>query len=51
MIGWQFDLQQLFAYRAVKSFDSDHDGLAGDRGINIFYSYRFADSNRFQFLP
>lgn len=46
-----FDFQRLFAYVAVESFLSDHDGLAGDWGINNFYLYRFADSDRFQFLP
>ena len=50
-MGRYFDFEQLFAYLAVESFLSDHDGLAGDWGINNFYLYRFAASDRFQFLP
>jgi spore coat protein CotH len=46
-----FDFRQLLTYAAVESFLSDHDGLAGDWGSNNFYLYRFADSDRFQFLP
>ena len=30
---------------------SDHDGLAGDWGVNNFYLYRPADSERFRFIP
>ena len=50
-MGRYFDFQQLFAYIAVESFLADHDGLAGDWGINNFYLYRFSTSDRFQFLP
>ena len=46
-----FDFERLFAYLAVEMFLADHDGLAGDWGINNFYLYRFADNDRFQFLP
>jgi spore coat protein CotH len=46
-----FDFDTLLAYLAVENFLSDHDGLAGDWGINNFYLYRFATSDRFQFLP
>lgn len=45
------DFTQLLMYVAVESYLSDHDGLAGDWGSNNFYLYRFADSDRFQFLP
>src|SRR5918993_1701904 len=50
-MGRYFDFPQLFAYLAVESFLADHDGLAGDWGINNFYLYRFSTSDRFQFLP
>ena len=50
-MGRYFDFERLFAYLAVENFLSDHDGLAGDWGINNFYLYRFAASDRFQFLP
>ena len=50
-MGRYFDFQHLLTYAAVESFLSDHDGLAGDWGSNNFYLYRFADSDRFQFLP
>jgi spore coat protein CotH len=46
-----FDVEPLMAYVAVESFLSDHDGLAGDWGINNFYLYRYADSERFLFIP
>lgn len=50
-MGRYLDFDQLFAYLAVESFLADHDGLAGDWGVNNFYLYRFASSDRFQFLP
>ena len=46
-----FDVEHLMAYVAVESFLSDHDGLAGDWGINNFYLYRYAESERFRFIP
>ncbi len=46
-----FDVEHLMAYVAVESFLSDHDGLAGDWGINNFYLYRYAESERFVFIP
>jgi spore coat protein CotH len=46
-----FDVNHLMAYVAVESFLSDHDGLAGDWGINNFYLYRYAESERFLFIP
>ena len=46
-----FDFERLFAYLAVEMFLADHDGLAGDWGINNFYLYRFAGNDRFEFLP
>ncbi len=45
------DFQHLLTYLAVEQFLADHDGLAGDWGLNNFYLYRFADSERFQFIP
>ena len=50
-MGRYFDFERLFAYLAVEMFLADHDGLAGDWGINNFYLYRFAGNDRFQFLP
>lgn len=50
-MGRYFDFKRLFAYLAVESFLSEHDGLAGDWGINNFYLYRYATSDRFEFLP
>jgi hypothetical protein len=46
-----FEVEHLMAYVAVESFLADHDGLAGDWGINNFYLYRYADSERFRFIP
>ena len=46
-----FDVGRLMAYLAVEAFLSDHDGLAGDWGINNFYLYRHADRERFVFIP
>jgi len=46
-----FDVEHLMAYTAVEAFLSDHDGLAGDWGINNFYLYRPADSEQFRFIP
>jgi len=46
-----FDVNHLMVYVAVESFLSDHDGLAGDWGINNFYLYRYAESERFLFIP
>ena len=51
MLERYFDVGHLMAYLAVESFLADHDGLAGDWGINNFYFYRFAESERFQFIP
>jgi spore coat protein CotH len=45
------DFDRLFAYLAVESFLADHDGLAGEWGSNNFYLYRYADRDRFEFLP
>lgn len=45
------DLELLLSYLAVETFLSDHDGLAGDWGLNNFYVYRFEDGGRFQWIP
>ncbi len=45
------DFEHLLTYLAVEQYLSDHDGLAGDWGLNNFYLYRFGDSERFQFIP
>lgn len=50
-MGRYVDFDALLTYVAVEQFLSDHDGLAGDWGLNNFYGYRFQDSDRFQFIP
>lgn len=45
------DFDYLLSYLAVEQFLSDHDGLAGNWGLNNFYLYRFQNSDRFQMLP
>ena len=51
MMSRYVDFDRLMTYLAVESFLSDHDGFAGDWGMNNFYLYRFAASDQFQFLP
>lgn len=57
MAAWEaatsryLDLEVLLRYVAVETFLADHDGFAGDWGLNNFYLYRFADSERSQVLP
>ena len=45
------DFDELLAYLAVEAFLSDHDGLAGDWGLNNFYLYRFENTDRFLVIP
>jgi hypothetical protein len=45
------DLEVLLRYVAVETFLSDHDGFAGDWGLNNFYVYRFAENGRSVLLP
>lgn len=45
------DFDLFLAYVAVEAFLADHDGLAGDWGLDNFYLYRFEDSDRHQFIP
>ncbi len=51
MLERYFDIDHLTTYLAVETFLSEHDGLAGDWGINNFYLYRRADSERFLLIP
>jgi spore coat protein CotH len=50
-MGRFVDFDHILTYLAVEQFLADHDGLAGDWGMNNFYLYRFAGSERFQFIP
>lgn len=45
------DFESLLAYLAVESYLSDHDGFAGDWGLNNFYLYRYQDRDRFVVIP
>ena len=45
------DLEALLTYVAVETFLSDHDGFAGDWGLNNFYLYRPSQTGRYQLLP
>ncbi len=45
------DLEALLTYVAVETFLSDHDGFAGDWGLNNFYLYRSPQTGRYQLLP
>lgn len=51
VVGRFFDLDLLLSYLAVETYLSDHDGLAGDWGLNNFFLYRYDDSERFQLIP
>ncbi len=46
-----FDVSHLMAYVAVEAFLSDHDGFAGDWGINNFYLYLSPETRQFRFIP
>jgi hypothetical protein len=45
------DLSGFIRHLAVENFLAEEDGLTGDYGPNNFYFYRFANTNRFVFLP
>lgn len=45
------NLRGLMTYLAVQNFLSQKDGLLGDFGMNNFYLYRFAATNRSQVIP
>ncbi len=47
----RLDLDRLLIYLAVESFLSDHDGFAGDWGMNNFYMYRASASGPHVILP
>ena len=51
MLARYFDVDALMAYVAAEAFLADHDGLAGDWGINNFYLYRNPDGTRVRFIP
>lgn len=50
-VGARLDLDTLVAYLAVETFLADHDGFAGDWGLNNLYAYRRQDSERFLLIP
>lgn len=50
-VGARLDLEKMMEYMATEMFLSDHDGFAGDWGLNNFYIYRRQDSDRFLVLP
>jgi spore coat protein CotH len=45
------DMKKFIRHLAIENFLAEEDGLTGDYGPNNFYFYRFANTNRFMFLP
>jgi hypothetical protein len=45
------DVATLVRYVAVETFLAEQDGFVGDFGMNNYYMYRPAESNRFTFVP
>jgi hypothetical protein len=45
------DLSQLVTLVAIEGFMAEWDGLTGYAGMNNFYLYRYADTNRHRVLP
>lgn len=45
------DLSQLVIHTAVESFLAEGDGVLGFNGMNNFYLYRMADTNRHRLFP
>jgi len=45
------DIKKFIRHLAIENFLGEEDGLTGDYGPNNFYFYRFANTNRFTFLP
>ncbi|MDQ3337129.1 MAG: CotH kinase family protein [Myxococcota bacterium] len=47
----RIDLEALTTYLAIEAVVSERDGLAGDWGVNNFYLYQRADTQRFVVIP
>jgi spore coat protein CotH len=45
------DLSQFVTHVAVESYLAEGDGVLGFNGMNNFYLYRMADTNRHRFFP
>jgi len=45
------DLRQFVTQVAIEMFLAENDGLLGAYGMNNFFLYRFADTNKHRFLP
>jgi hypothetical protein len=45
------DLRQFVTQVAIEMFLAENDGLLGAYGMNNFFLYRFADTNRHRFFP
>ena len=45
------DLQQFMTQAALEGFLAENDGLLGGNGMNNFFLYRLAGTNRHRFLP
>lgn len=45
------DLAQFMTHTAIEGFLAENDGLLGANGMNNFYLYRLAGTNRHRFLP
>jgi spore coat protein CotH len=45
------DLKRLVEYLAVETYIAEHDGIAGDWGLNNFYFYRMQGQNLSIFIP
>ncbi|MBI2816499.1 MAG: CotH kinase family protein [Acidobacteria bacterium] len=45
------DLNRFLRYLAVEQFPANFDFLLGSAGMNNFYLYRFAGTERFEFIP
>jgi hypothetical protein len=50
-IDERIDLQQFLTQVAIQAVVADNDGIMGYAGLNNFYLYRFAGSNRHRLLP
>jgi len=50
-MGEFLDLKRFLRHVAVEAFLGEIDGIVGFWGMNNFYLYRYAKSNRFEFIP
>ena len=50
-IAEHLDVERFLTYVAIEAWVSEGDGLTGQWGMNNFYFYRPAESERFLFLP